>query len=225
LIGYWTEHSERRFLNSKAAEMGISEATRNFLGRWLPKESDNYLVTARATVYNVQDQVARQFLQAPKSFDESEIFGQVTTRMKLAGLGDDRVSVQLDSFQKPLLAFQAFVASSTASASSGDESSCEPQPSCEPVVEEVQPGGSPVFMISRTKKRGILTVHLCQGGCYRRAGIELSSVTYASELEDSDLSLRCKDCFRETRKTIDDTGNESSSTGDESSSTDPELNS
>jgi hypothetical protein len=65
------------------------------------------------------------------------------------------------------------------------------------------------------------------GGCYRRPGKELNSVSYLDVLEDADLSLKCKDCFRETRiartittlRTLDPEEEDS----DESSSTNPEI--
>jgi hypothetical protein len=163
--------------------------------------------------------------------------------MKVLGLDAECVQAQLDRLRKPLEALQAYMAS----AGSTDEEPGDVTvgdvcaiPSSEAVPElipeavglleddEGPPEGNPLYMVSRTKKRGVLTVHLMTGGCYRRPGRELSSGSYLHELEDEDLNLKCKDCFRSSRlpravqalRTFDEDEVESS---DESSSTDPEM--
>jgi hypothetical protein len=100
---------------------------------------------------------------------------------------------------------------------------------CDLEKDDSHPAGNPVFVVSRTKKRGGITIHLYKNGCYRRPGRELSSVSYTDTLEDEDLSLKCRDCFRETRAPREKptfsalAADVEDSSGDESSSTDPGL--
>jgi hypothetical protein len=56
---FYTEHSERNFVNSHAAVLGFSKTKRDYLGRWQPQQSDDYLRTAREVVNQIQRQVAQ----------------------------------------------------------------------------------------------------------------------------------------------------------------------
>jgi hypothetical protein len=228
LLGFWTEHSERRFLNSKAAEIGVPETSRNYLGRWIPKESDAYLVTARATVFSVQDLVAARFLDVPNSFDESEVLDRIAVHMRTLELPPIRIAKQLSVLKSPLLAYYDFLG--VGAIASVPELPAVEASSCEPVSESQTAVDNPKYMISYTKKRNTMKIHLVVGGCYRRPGAELSRVSYCNELENDDLALRCKDCFRDRRlapkglpsvrdlKVVEDS---SDSSNGESSSTDP----
>ena len=47
---YWTEHSERNCITSVAAALGIDKSRRDYLGRWQPAQSDEYVRTAGQVV-------------------------------------------------------------------------------------------------------------------------------------------------------------------------------
>ena len=51
---HWTEHSERNLINNVAATMGYPKSERDFLGRWVPQQSDDYLRTARSITHKLQ---------------------------------------------------------------------------------------------------------------------------------------------------------------------------
>jgi hypothetical protein len=106
---------------------------------------------------------------------------------------------------------------------------CEHRPA-EATVAKPQ---EPKFIFAATQKRGRVTVHLFRGGCFRRPGLELKSVTYGNVIDDYDLESRCKDCFKLGKRTaasqllpglksskvrVDE---DSDSSADESSSTEP----
>ena len=55
---YWTEHSERNFLDSLAAVLGVHRSQRSFIGRWAASTTDDYVRTARHIVNNIQNSVA-----------------------------------------------------------------------------------------------------------------------------------------------------------------------
>jgi hypothetical protein len=180
-------------------------------------------------VYGIQDQIALRFSTIPRAFDESEVFGHISSKMRSLELPAERVRSQLDSLRAPLEAFYSYLDSSGVVAQLHDDSVSELS-DVELEHEPVQVG-NPKYMVNTTKKRGSISIHLCQGGCYRRAGRELMDVSYCNELEDSDLSLRCKDCFRDNRvltrgpptmSSLADRAEEEDSSGDESSSTNPD---
>ncbi len=154
----------------------------------------------------------------------------ISSKMRALELPAERVRSQMDSLRAPLEAFYSYLDSSGIGAEPHDDSVHELS---DVEVEQIPVRvGNPKYMVNKTKKRGCISIHLCQDGCYRRAGKELMDVSYCDELEDSDLSLRCRDCFRDSRvlvrgpstmSALAEQADEEDSTGNESSSTDPDL--
>ena len=69
---FWTEHSERNFVNGMAACLRIPKEQRDYLGRWMPEQSDDYLRTARAVIGEIQTRVAKAIRDGDDRLDESE---------------------------------------------------------------------------------------------------------------------------------------------------------
>ena len=69
---FWSEHSERSYVNSTAATLGFPKEQRDYLGRWMPEQSDDYLVTSRAVVGKIHRRVAEAFMEGAEELDESE---------------------------------------------------------------------------------------------------------------------------------------------------------
>jgi len=69
-VGYLKEHSERNFLTSAAAQLGIEKSQRDFLGRWLPEQSDDYVRTAQGVVHRIQRKVADALRRGAVELDE-----------------------------------------------------------------------------------------------------------------------------------------------------------
>jgi hypothetical protein len=155
----------------------------------------------------------------------------ISSKMRSLELPAERVRSQLDSLRSPLEAYYSYLDSNGVVAELHDDAVLELSDVEVEHEPEVQVG-NPWYMVNTTKKRGSISIHLCQGRCYRRAGRELLNVSYCDELEDNDLSLRCRDCFRDNRvltrgaptmSSLADRAEEEDSTGDESSSTNPDL--
>ena len=51
---------------------GFPKEQRDYLGRWMPEQSDDYLVTSRAVVGKIQRRVAEAFREGAEELDESE---------------------------------------------------------------------------------------------------------------------------------------------------------
>ena len=56
--GFWTGHSSRATLATWAACVKISKDRRDYIGRWKPSESDEYVRTSREIVWGIQQEVA-----------------------------------------------------------------------------------------------------------------------------------------------------------------------
>lgn len=63
-LAFWTEHSERNWLVSVLASLGVPRERREFIGRWRAiSASDEYLRTAKAMVISLQEQALAGVLQ------------------------------------------------------------------------------------------------------------------------------------------------------------------
>ncbi|CAE8608117.1 unnamed protein product [Polarella glacialis] len=74
---FWTDHSERNVLTSVAAYLGVQKSERDYLGRWSPDGSDDYLRTSRQVVLAVQGLVAQGIRDSfvPGGLDLEEVLG------------------------------------------------------------------------------------------------------------------------------------------------------
>ena len=175
LVGFWTEHGDRRMINSLAAELGVSKTERDFLGRWVPQQSDDYLATAKSVVMGVQSKVAKGLRRKTQSFGESQLFVEIKNRLCLTwdALGEEQYI--------ETLMFRAQVEDDP-SDESGLEECAEhlevqraeqrfvpdaPEPPAE--VFGTPPEGFPYY-ISFSKKCKFARLHLV-GGCHRRPGV------------------------------------------------------
>jgi hypothetical protein len=72
---FWAEHSDRATLPSWAAACGVAKAERDYLGRWRPTESKEYVRVARRIVLQVQGRVALAWKTAGAEdlFDEEQM--------------------------------------------------------------------------------------------------------------------------------------------------------
>ena len=95
--GELTEHMERDFATSAAVVCGYDKHQRNFLGRWSPDQSDDYLRTAGQVITEMQITIARRFREGNlKLDDESVTLERIAERMRKRGCDEDRVASQMD---------------------------------------------------------------------------------------------------------------------------------
>lgn len=61
-LSFWTEHSERNWLNSHLAVIGVPQCERDFIGRWrITSSADEYQRLAQRVVINAQEQLLTYF--------------------------------------------------------------------------------------------------------------------------------------------------------------------
>lgn len=78
---FWTEHSERHWLVSVAAAIGIAKDRRDPVGRWAiaAMQSGEYVLTARQVVMGVQKEVLSALSQrGAQVYDEGDLFLEYT---------------------------------------------------------------------------------------------------------------------------------------------------
>ena len=83
----WSEHSERHWLPSLAAECNVPKSERDFLGRWSISKggSADYTMTSRQVVTQVQLRVTEWLCQGNPGIDEEPLFDEL---LKRAGASD-----------------------------------------------------------------------------------------------------------------------------------------
>lgn len=89
----FTEHSERHFLPSVAAEAGEGAERRSFLGRWGIDSyaGSEYNLSARQIVIDLQGKVVRFLNEGKPGHDETELLEEIAETCKAAGL--DHVAI------------------------------------------------------------------------------------------------------------------------------------
>jgi hypothetical protein len=61
-LSFWTEHSERNWLNSHLAVIGVPQCERDFIGRWrITSSADEYHRLAQRVMINAQEQLLTYF--------------------------------------------------------------------------------------------------------------------------------------------------------------------
>ena len=242
---FWTEHSERSYVNSMAACLGFAKEERNYLGRWMPEQSDDYLLTSRAIVGKLQRAVAKALREGNPLIDESESMLKMRDFMKKLGFGEERISNQEErlEFQRvsdgtetppptedEVEQWLRTMRSSNMLVTDDQSNSIDElrwgfyriQQADQEEVEELEapePEGpeAPPYIINFSTKRKVATIHL-YNGCWRKIGRDLKNYQYLYDLADaSEEAEFCKDCCPENWVCPQDTDSSSSTTDGTSS--------
>ena len=106
-VSILTEHAERDVLPSFAAVLGIEKTERDYLGRWTPEQSNDYVRTACQVVCKVQRSIAEAFRSGHLQIDESDLFEAMENKLRAKGVADasTRIKEQRDYSQKTLGSF------------------------------------------------------------------------------------------------------------------------
>ena len=102
LEGAWTGHSERSSLPSLAAAIGIPKSERDYLGRWSPSGSDEYVRTYRAVVRKAMA-ILTNIVKKGSAYlvlDEAEAFETAVAALVRKGLDPEAAKVLESSAKK-----------------------------------------------------------------------------------------------------------------------------
>lgn len=79
---FWQQHSPRHFAPSVSAVLRAPADQRSFLGRWginNPKQSNDYVLTSRQVILDLQALILKGISVGPSTYDEEDLFDQYRT--------------------------------------------------------------------------------------------------------------------------------------------------
>lgn len=199
---FWSEHSERNWLISMLAAIGVPPEERKYVGRWGVSSADEYLRTAQRVIFSLQERLVAYFC------------GRDTQDLRLAGL--DELEGHLRQREVPESARQQQLQALTLSADWCNRASppAEPQvpDSAEPAVEADDVGDNPYF-VTIVGKRRLRRLHRT-GGC----GVTMVAVNEAEpvwHLRGLAFDLACRHCWRPGEATVSEAEEADDSEGSE----------
>jgi hypothetical protein len=187
---FWTEHSDRATVPTWAKFMGVSKEDRDYLGRWKPSESDEYVRNARATTMRIQESISKSIRDHPNK----DVVGDHGTLQLLAEwMRSKEVSEPVIKLQMQRLRwFKGQVVDeqlNEADFDSGKE-------------EEVEEVGKGQFVVSLERGKRPQTLH-CVGKCWRKPGLHFRDYIVLDKEEVLNPDIRympafdkvCRDCY------------------------------
>ena len=213
---HWTEHSERNLINNVAATMGYPKCERDFLGRWVPQQSDDYLRTARNITHKLQRATAQEMRQGGQQVEEAAELSRYKTFL----LEKVQVGIERADYLVALLDIRGYegnrIEDVDVSIVEGEDKrqdilvvdlTKEAQ-----VVDEDDPLPEKGYFLSYTAKHGYTTLHVVSG-CWRRPGREIKRFSFHKVIGDLVFSDYCRDCWRRSSAPRSDKTTSMSRTG------------
>jgi len=200
VVDYFKEHGDRNVINSLAACLEVEKSQRDFLGRWRPQQSDDYLRTHKAVVRRIQLQVVEAIRSDDARIDESENFAELKDYLKEKGWQEAQVAAQLKRLQTttglgpaapPVAPDSSGSMDMEIQAVTGEDSECLEE---EGHPEEQTEDRACCYIISYSNKRRFRRLHL-NGGCWRRPERDLLDFAYCETVRAGDFDAACKDCW------------------------------
>jgi hypothetical protein len=221
LLTFWKEHSERKTINGMAAQLDIPKSERDFLGRWIPEQSDDYLLTSRSVVASVQDKVAVAIREGSIKLDETEALEGMRQSLEAKEVPEHQIIDILYNFD--WLKY-GWTETSLDCKDDSDESRFKSVVYPDPVLgeamsreearwifyqsrlEQKEPSEAikdddkdddtitDQFIINTSAKTRTRCLHLI-GGCWRRRGFELKNYEEHYSLEGLQYDMVCKTCW------------------------------
>ena len=196
---HFSEHGDRNWSRSMAALFGISKAEGDYLGRWMPEQSDDYNRAAKQVVHRVQLVIAEACRKDPGAVDED--LGKLELRAFLLKKGVSEVDVVVQMLALSVVTPLGMTWSRRWSSqvcldtcinveedsvhdglSAGDECPVESD-----AIKE--------FYISFTLKKKFARLHR-MGGCHRTPGKDVHSYLFVDSIHDESWDDFCRQCWR-----------------------------
>ena len=188
---HFSEHGDRNWSRSMAALFGAPKSEGDYLGRWMPEQSDDYNRAAKQVVHRVQGIIVEGCRRDPGGVDED--LGKLELRAFLSkrGVSDVEVILQLQNLKvvTPLSGAgvrgrRLEVSDSPVLDGFDGESAAE---------EDVEaPKG---FYVSYTLKKRFARLHRV-GGCHRTPGKDIHDYVYIDGIHEAVWDEFCKQCWR-----------------------------
>ena len=210
---YWTEHSERNCMTSVAAALGVDKSRRDYLGRWQPAQSDEYVRTAGQVVAAVQGEVAAHLRRPDPAYGEADILEELARFLSKRTVTESCIRETLTALR--CLDGRTDHLDPPALPPTCPAKVIEPPQILEP--DEESPTTSDRYWVSVTRQRSYRRLHRL-GGCRYYPNNVAHYETYNS-LDGIDYDARCKLCWTAAAPARDGASNSSADSSDDSSST------
>jgi hypothetical protein len=214
---FWSEHSERNCLSSVAAALGVEKSRRDYLGRWQPSQSDEYVRTAGQVVAAVQREVAAHLRLPEPAHCEADLLDDVASFL-------EKRSVAPLGVLEAMTALRCLDGRADLAEPLDD---VEDEPVVAPPVlpmesDDEQPAPTARYWISVTRQRNFRRLHRL-GGCRYYPGGVTHFESY-NQLDGVDYDARCRLCWRTTSPPASasaDDSDDSSSTAEDAEAASP----
>ena len=193
-LSFWTEHSERNWLNSHLAVIGVPQSERDFIGRWrVTSSSDEYQRLAQRVVINAQEQLLTYF-----AGDDKWDLGHAGVPELEQFLRQRQVPEVLIAEQCKQLRLPAKWCSRVPEPQVPAPPMPEPAP-VQPIEESQAEEASPYFVVV-IGKRGFRRLHR-RGRCGVSA-IEVGQSEPCWSLQGLTYNLACRHCWKRGEATV-----------------------
>ena len=194
---HFSEHGDRNWARSMAALFGVPKAEGDYLGRWMPEQSDDYNRAAKQVVHRVQGIIVEACRRDPGGVDED--LGKLELRAFLEKRCVPAIDVSLQLENLSVVSPLGVVPPGFGQLH-GDLHNEESDPECDgfglgSVAEESVVEILKEFYISYTLKKKFARLHRV-GGCHRTPGVDVHDFQYIDEVNGAAWDEYCKQCWR-----------------------------
>ena len=188
---HFSEHGDRNWARSMAALFGVPKTEGDYLGRWMPEQSDDYNRAAKQVVHRVQGIIVEGCRCDPGGIEED--LGKLELRAFLLkrGVSEVEVSLQLANLSVVSTPGDSVVRSSRLEENDSPELDGFGCGSAAEEDEEAPKG----FYISYTLKKRFARLHRV-GGCHRTPGKDVHDYMYIDDIHEAEWDEFCKQCWR-----------------------------
>ncbi|CAE7822629.1 unnamed protein product [Symbiodinium necroappetens] len=203
---FWTEHSERNWLVSVLASLGVPRDKRDYVGRWhIVAASDEYVRTARHVVLSLQEEALRGVCLDERWDLLNGGLEDLPSFLRERGCGERLVqsqsqALQLRSCLRVCLGPQHVRPNSASAADAPEVAARAPMPA----ILQAQAEELPPFYTAIVGKGRLRRLHR-KGGC-GTASRDLREMLPVFELQDAVYDSACKHCWRNGENPGEDAG-------------------
>ena len=198
---FYTEHGDRAWVSSAAAELNFEKSRRDFCGRWKPDASDDYVRSARSVVRGVQDEIIHQLLSG-KKLQEDDILEDYCRFLRTrTGATDAEAEAAAQALITPMWLWEYLhnVPRRPMTNEGNQEAEKliqeESQQMGPSVIKEELQETEKLYWTLAAKNLKIFTVHRC-GGCWRFPEMYAPDrVAFLPEIKEEDFFRICKQCW------------------------------
>ena len=208
VIGAFTEHGPRSWMNAVLVELEIEKSRRDFLGRWSPTGSDDYSRSFKSIVKSLQEKAIQCIRARDSRLDESDISERLLRYCEDCEI--ERGKVAVAEFEANLKSFELemkkaaelnFVFIETPLHSDSLAASTELQTASEELAKvsrrqlsRLNRGRDARFLIVYSNNRRFARLHRTDSSC-QWVVTHVKDCQEFDEVQEHQYNARCRNCF------------------------------